>query len=158
LIIDPSADFARDETVTVTLTTGVTGEDGVPLAADYSFSFHTLRGRSEWEIDPPPSVLANSPVDGGPKLDPCTDIELVFGVAMNEATLIVPNIVIQGETSGDHSYTYHYDADAMTATLDPDTDFAFSERVAVTVTIAVLGADGQALPEAYSFSFRTHAE
>jgi hypothetical protein len=61
LEIDPLSEFAHDETVTFTLTTGVTGEDGDPLAADYSFSFHTLRG---------PSVLATSPVAGGPRLDP----------------------------------------------------------------------------------------
>lgn len=155
LEIDSFSDFAPDETVTATLTTGVTG-DGDPLATDDSFAFHTLRETSEWETNPPPSVLATSPVSGGPKLAPGTDIELVFGVAMDVESFAPPNIVIEGETSGVHSYTHHYDPDSMTATLEPDTDFAFSERVTATVTTAVLGEDGQAVPEAYSFSFRTH--
>jgi hypothetical protein len=158
LSIDPFDDFALGEDVTVLVTTDVYGLNGLPLASEYRFTFHVIP-EAVMDVDlPAPVVLASSPVDGGPRVDPTSDIEIVFSIQVDKDTLVSPNVIVEGTASGVHTFEYVYDSPTRTATLRPDLDFVGDEDVTVTVTDGVLGNDGQPLAGEYAFTFHVRPD
>lgn len=154
--LDPDADFALNETCTVTVYAAEVADndtDDPPdnMAADYVFGFDTFVAAT----DDAPSVSSTSPANGATGVAFAANIGITFS---EDVTLSGAWYDLTCTASGTHTATVSGGPAAYT--LDPDTDFVGSETCTVTVYAAqVTDNDTDDPPDNmaadYVFSFNT---
>ncbi|MCK4660142.1 MAG: S8 family serine peptidase, partial [Phycisphaerae bacterium] len=102
-----------------------------------------------------PQITRTVPVDGGPQVDPTTDLYVTFDQPMDITTINEITVSVVGDTSGDHTCVFTLDGSLKILTIYPQSDFAFEESIAVTLTTGICGEAGRPLPGPYTFSFVT---
>ena len=70
------------------------------------------------------AVLATVPSQGGPQVDPATDVSVYFNDPMDPATLTPDNITAGGSDSGQHTAQLSYTPADFELHIDPATEFA----------------------------------
>lgn len=133
--LDPTTDFANDESCVVTIHgAAVVDLDGTPdaMAADHVFSFQTV-------ADVAPTVVSTVPADGG-TLAPAGNLGVVFS---EPVTLDAAWYALACDATGSHAAAVSGGPSAYT--LDPAVDFEELESCTLTISAsAVHDLDGNA--------------
>ena len=95
--------------------------------------------------------------------DIATNIVITFNENIDESTLNSNNIIVQGSTSGVHTFSQTYEINNRICTIDPTANFNLNENVTVILTtgikdLAANGLDGDGNGTEgpnYTFSFST---
>ena len=143
LTFTPDAPLTAGSTYTVTITTAATDTAGVPLAADYMFSF-TLPGGVGGAV----TVVSTSPQDGDVDVDATVQITVTFSTPMDPATTataftIDGGVTATGLVTGD------------TLTITPSANLSDATTYTVTIETGASSLTGNALAAAFNFTFTT---
>lgn len=152
--LDPEADFAENENVSVTIfAANVTDQDADDppdsMTTNFSFSFATVAG------DLAPAIASTSPANGEAGVNVATSITITF----NEPVNVNGNwFTINGAASGGHTATVS--GGPTSFTLDPNLDFVTNETVTINILAAnVTDQDAIDPPDTmaadYTFTFTT---
>lgn len=144
----PSAGLSFETEYTVTLKTGITGDDGLPIPSDISFSFST-----EVYV-PPPEVTQTFPGNGQTDINIDSQVIITFSKEMDVSTLTADNIIItDGANSVEGSFLYNESNRRLI--FEHTEHFTRDTLYFVTLTTEVAAVDGRPLQNEYSFSFLT---
>ena len=147
-------------TYTVTITTGVTDEDTLPLVAsegslvpaDKVWTFTTA-------ADIPPAVVAVSPIEGATGVAITTTISAVFSKAIKESTL-AGNFQVRDPSGSLVDGLVTYNSGSNTATFTPTLSLQYNRVYTVTLTTGV--TDDEEPPDHMAadkvWSFKTFGE
>ena len=147
-VFAPAAPLAYNTVYTATITTGVQNPAGTALAASDTWSFTTAAG-------PAPTVTAVTPGNGSTGLAANTTITAAFSEAMNASTITASTFTLTPQGGTPVSATVSYNATTFIATLKPNAPLAANKIYTATVTTGVVGATGNAIANADSWSFTT---
>jgi O-glycosyl hydrolase len=142
----PQANLAYNTAYTATITTGATSEAGIPLAANYSWSFTT-------EAAPVPTVTADSPT--GTSVAVGTDLTATFSQPMNSNTINTSTFTLTGPGNTSVAGAVTYNSGTSTATFTPNASLAYSTQYTATITTGATSSAGAALASNYSWNFTT---
>jgi hypothetical protein len=144
----PADDFTASTLFTVTLTVGAKDTDGLPLEADYAFSFTTGVAPDTTA----PLVTLTNPLDGVLDVALNQAIIVTFSEKMDASTINANSVLLASGTtvvSGAISYT------GMAATFTPTASLQAGVVYTATVTTEVADLSGNAMAAAKVWSFTT---
>ncbi|HEY1160453.1 MAG TPA: Ig-like domain-containing protein [Terracidiphilus sp.] len=142
----PMANLANTTVYTATITTGATSAAGVPLPANYPWSFTT--------ITPPPMVIATVPVNSATGVSLGQVLTATFNEAMSCATLTTPPaFIVKGP--GTTAVAGTVSCSGAVATFTPTADLAFNTVYTATITTGAEDLAGTPLGANYVWLFRT---
>jgi hypothetical protein len=147
--LTPTAALDTGTSYTARLTTGIRGDDGAPMAADYTWAFATVPPG-------PPSVVSTSPASGTTNVSQVGAVTVTFSEPMGQATLD-GGITLEGPGGSAVPTTVSYDGPTRTATLTPSAPLAASTTYTARVTTAVRSAKGIPMLDPLAWSFTTSA-
>jgi len=148
---DPAAALAPQTRYTATLTTGVQDTHGIPMAADYVWSFTT--GDADTT---PPTITGRDPAPDATEVPISANIVITFSEALDPATLT--GHFTLSSPYGAVPVAMSYNAAAFVVTLDPTAKLLPTTRYTVTVAAEVADWAGLTLGAAETWSFQTAAE
>ena len=142
----PTANLANSTVYTATITTGATSAAGVPLPANYVWTFTT--------ITPVPAVIAVVPLNGATNVPVSQVLTATFNEPMTPNTLTAATFTVKGpgETAVAGTVTYS----GVVATFTPTANLANSTLYTATITTGVYDPQGQELPANYVWTFTTN--
>jgi hypothetical protein len=144
----PAARLAAATLYTATITTGAKDPTGVPLAANYVWTFTTA---------PPPAVTSTVPASGASNVPLNQKISATFNTTMTASTITAAGTFTVAKTTGGTAVAgaVTYDSASNTAIFAPTAALTASTQYTATVTTAAQSAQGNALPTNYVWSFTT---
>ena len=150
--LTPTAPLSYSTQYTVTIVGGTSGikdtfNSTLPVA--YTSNFTTIT---------PPSVSSITPGASATNVSVSSAISVVFGQAMNAATLTAANLKLQDSIGAQVATTISYNAGTRTATLTPTAPLANSTGYTVVVvggTSGVRDSSGNALSATVTSAFTT---
>jgi hypothetical protein len=144
----PAVVLAPTTLYTATITTGATDLLGIPLAADFVWSFTT---------GTVPRVISTVPLNGATNVPLNQKIIASFSEEMNPATITAAGAFTVAVSGGGPQVTgtVSYVAGANTAIFAPGTSLTASTHYTATITTAAQSAAGNALASNYAWSFTT---
>ena len=145
----PAANLAYSTLYTATITTGATNQAGIPLAANYQWSFTT--------ITPPPVVVSTFPPDGATGVLPSQVLRATFNEAMNCATLVSPATTFSVTGPGGVAVAGAAGCNGNVATFTPAAALAINATYTATITTAAKSVAGTPLAANYVWKFKTGA-
>jgi len=144
---NPDAALSPGLLYTATITTGAEDTGGLPLAADYIWSFTTAT---------PPTVTSTSPLNGAVDVSIMNRPTATFSRAMNPATISSLTFTLkQGLTPVSGAVTYN--GVTNTATFTPTAALGLNLVYTATVTTGAKDVGGVPLSADYIWSFTTGA-
>jgi uncharacterized protein (TIGR03437 family) len=146
----PSANLAANTLYTARITTGAKDPAGVPLAADFVWTFTT---GTVPDITPP-TVSSTVPANGAVAVPVGNALSATFSKSLNPLTVNAATFLVkQGATvvAGSVAYT------GVTATFTPTAAFAPSLPFTATITTGVQDLAGNALAANFVWNFTTGA-
>jgi len=144
----PTALLAVSTSYTATITTGAKDPKGVPLAANYVWTFTTA---------PPPAVTSTVPASGASNVPLNQKISATFNTTMTASTITAAGTFTVAKTTGGTAVAgaVTYDSASNTAIFTPTAALTASTQYTTTVTTAAQSTQGNALPANYVWSFTT---
>lgn len=142
---NPTANLSSDTSYTVTVTTSVRDTAGNTLAANYTFTFRTLKPDNI-----APTVVSVTPVAGGTGVATGATVTATFSEAISAGTLSTSSFSVNGVTG-----TVSYNPSTWTATFTPSGPLLAATTYTVTISTAVQDLSGNALAQAKIWSFTT---
>jgi hypothetical protein len=142
----PSSALSASTQYTATLTTGIKGADGTPMAAPVTWSFTTAN---------PLQITAKTPASGAIGVAPRAAVVVTFDRSADPTTLTSSTFTLKDSLSQSVASTITYDDVTHRATLTPNAALATSATYTAALTTGVKAADGSALSPATSWSFTT---
>lgn len=139
-----------DTTYTATITEGARDLAGVPMAADYIWSFTTGPVADIEE----PRVTSTVPIDDATSVTFDGSITAVFSEAMDPLTITTANFTVQQlDTRVIGTVTYS----GVTATFNPNVSLLADTTYSATITTAAQDLAGNSLVRDYVWNFSTGA-
>ncbi len=148
---DPTAALDAQTRYTATLTTGIQETHGIPMAADYVWSFTT--GDADTM---PPTITGRYPAPGATGLPLSVNVVVTFSEAINPTTL-TGNFSLTGPY-GPVPAVVSYNPATFVATLNPSSNLLPTARYTATVAADVADWAGLTLGAASEWSFETAGE
>ena len=145
----PAANLAYSTLYTATITTGATNQAGIPLAANYQWSFTT--------ITPPPVVVSTFPPNGATGVLPTQVPRATFNEAMNCATLVSPATTFSVTGPGGVAVAGAAGCNGTVATFTPAASLGINATYTATITTAAKSVAGTPLAANYVWKFKTGA-
>src|ERR1700738_337798 len=142
----PSGGLANSTLSTATITTGAKDLTGVPLAANFVWTFTTA---------PPPTVVSTVPADGAASVAVNTHISATFSEAMNPATIDAGTFALTGPGATPVGGVVTYAG--TTATFTPTGVLANSTLYTATITTGAKDLTGAPLAANFVRTFTTAA-
>ncbi len=143
--LTPDASLTPGLVYTATVTTGVMSSAGIPIVADYVWTFTT---------DVAPTVTVTNPLNAATGVALNSIVTATFSEAMNPVTITDLTFTVdQGLTSVSGVVTY--DGLTNTATFTPDADLDPNLEYTATVTTGAEDAGGTPLEADYVWTFTT---
>ena len=148
----PAATLAASTQYTASLSTAVTDASGNPLAASYSWSFTTAAAPDVT----PPTVIANTPLNGATAVGLNTAISATFSEPLTNSTITAASMSLS-PVAGGPAIGGSVSVTGNTATFVPGANLAGSTQFRATITTAVKDAAGNGLAANFSWTFTTGA-
>ncbi|MGA8059886.1 MAG: Ig-like domain-containing protein [Candidatus Binataceae bacterium] len=145
--------FATGTQFTATITTGAQSSLGVPLAADFVWTFTT--GASSDTTDP--TVTSTNPANLALDVGTNQKITATFNKGMNSSTLTTTTFTLTGPGATPISGTVTYTTIGTTATFKPSSALAANTLFTAKITTGVRDLAGNPLASAFTWSFTTGA-
>ena len=149
--IIPSSNLLNSTTYTATITTGVQDVAGNNMANNYVWNFTTSAAADTT----PPTISTTTPANGATGVSVGNSIQVVFSEAMQTSTINSSNITFQTSNGTTVSGTWGYSG--TTATFNQSSALSYSTSYTMVVGTGVTDLAGNALANAYTFSFTTQA-
>lgn len=147
-VFSPTSNLEVNTLYTATISSGVKDSIGIPLAADYSFSFTT--GAQADTIAP--TIVLTDPLDNASDVALNKAIAVTFNEKMSAATFTASSFtLVQGTNAISGSIEYANN----TARFIPDTILDAGLSYTATVTTSVTDLAGNALEVSKTWSFTT---
>jgi hypothetical protein len=153
-IFTPAANLAPSTHYTATVTTAAQSIGGIPLAANYMWSFTT----GILVNNTPPTVISTVPVSGAIGVATNTTVTATFSRAMDPTTITATGtftLAVAGAGGAAVPGTVQYAG--TIATFTPTSGLAASTEFTATITTAATDLTGNALAANYLWSFTTGA-
>lgn len=147
LTFTPASAFALGTQLTAHVKGTAKSAEGVALGSDYTWSFTTRAG------PPAPHVVSTSPADQATGIEPAALLTATFDADLDEASL-AQNFTVSNSVTG----TVTFDHTSHVATFTPDAPLSLSTQYTVTLAANVMGANGVALGQPYTWTFTTHGD
>jgi hypothetical protein len=141
----PTAPLANSTGYTATITTGVTSVAGIPLAANYSWTFTT--------ITPTPTVTKVVPANGATGVPIAQVLTATFSEAMSPGTLNAATFTVTGP--GGIAIPGAVTYSGLVATFKPAAPLAYSSSFVATITTGAEDLAGTGLVTNYVWAFTT---
>jgi hypothetical protein len=148
-VFTPGTLLIAGVTYTVTLSTAIVDHKGIPLAANYSWTFTTAANG----CNPPPAVTAFTPAMGSTTACPNAVITATFSQAMNTASINANTFTLAPGVTG----TITHDASNSIFTLTPSTMLVAGTTYTATITTGAEDTFGNFLPANFVWTFTTAA-
>jgi Ice-binding-like/Bacterial Ig-like domain len=142
----PTLILANSTLFTATITTGAKDPAGVPLAANFVWTFTTAA---------PPTVLSTVPLNGATAVAVNTPVSATFSEAMNAATINGATFTLTGPGATPVAGTVTYAG--TTATFTPTLILANSTLFTATITTGAKDPTGAPLAANFVWTFTTAA-
>ncbi|MGB8261074.1 MAG: Ig-like domain-containing protein [Terracidiphilus sp.] len=139
--------LAFDTTYTATITTGAMSKAGIPLVADYRWSFTT--------ITPAPVVVMTVPANSATGVPIAQVLHATFNEAMNCASLASPANSFTMTGPGMKSIAGTVGCSGSMATFTPNADLAVNTLYTATISTAAQDLAGTPMAANYVWTFRT---
>jgi Ice-binding-like/Bacterial Ig-like domain len=153
-LFKPDASFAANTTFTATITTGAMSAAGVPLAADFVWTFTTGSSLDTTA----PTVTFTNPADLATGVGTNQKISATFSEGMDSTTLTGTTFTLTGPGLTPVSGTVTYATIGATATFTPDSPLATGVLYTATITNGALDLALNPLAvAAYTWTFTTGA-
>jgi hypothetical protein len=143
----PAASLAFGATYTATITNGAMAQAGIPLAANYVWTFTT--------IAPPPTVISTVPVNGATGVPLTQMLSTTFSEAMNCVSLASPAATYVVTGPGATAVVGTVSCAGAVATFTPAADLAVNVVYTATITTGAQDLAGTPLGASYAWTFRT---
>ncbi|HWW18534.1 MAG TPA: Ig-like domain-containing protein, partial [Candidatus Saccharimonadales bacterium] len=140
----PTAILANSTLFTATITTGAKDPAGVPLAANFVWTFTTA---------PPPTVVCTVPANGAVTVAESITVTATFSVPMDATTIKVTTFTLTGPGATTVTGSVNYAGN--TATFTPGVLLAASTLYTATITTGAKDATGAALAANFVWTFTT---
>src|SRR6202166_4132888 len=140
----PTSLLANSTLFTATITTGAKDPAGVPLAANFVWTFTTAA---------PPTVVSTVPANGATAVAVNTLVSATFSAAMNAATINGTTFTVTGPGATPVAGTVTYAG--STATFTPTLVLANSTLFTATITTAAKDPSGAPLAANFVWTFTT---
>src|ERR1700735_2544411 len=140
----PTTLLATSTVFTATITSGAKNLTGVPLAANFVWTFTTAS---------PPTVISTVPANGSTAVPINTPISATFSEAMNATTINSATFTLAGPGATSVAGTVTFAG--TTATFTPTTTLATSTLYMATITIGAKDLTGAALAANFVWTFTT---
>ena len=144
----PAIPLAPTTLYTATITTGATDLLGIPLTANFPWSFTT---------GTVPTVISTIPINGAINVPLNQKMIATFSEAMSPATITAPGTFTVAPSAGGAPVagTVSYVAAANTAIFTPAANLTASTHYTATITTAAQSAAGNPLAGNFAWSFTT---
>ena len=149
--LTPSANLSAGKTYTAQVSTAVQDTFGNFLPAAYIWSFTTATNG----CNPPPVITAITPVAGATTVCPNSVITATFNEAMSPVTISAATFLLTGPGATAVTGIVTYNAAGDVAIFAPSVALALSTKYTATITTGVQDTFGNALANAYSWTFTT---
>jgi O-glycosyl hydrolase len=146
--LTPSSPLAYNTQYTATLTTGITGSNGVALAQNYPWSFTTATA-------PPPTVTAVTPTNAATGVAVTATLTATFSQVMSSSTITNSTFTLATQSGTPVAGAVSYNSTTSVATFAPSQDLAYNTMYTATISVGATSAAGIPLAQAYSWSFTT---
>jgi hypothetical protein len=143
---DLTTNLYSGETYTATIRQGARAEDGDSLTSDYSWTFYA--GPYTGTEQTPPTIISVYPDDGEILAAVTTNISATFSKPMNHSS-VEDNFTTSPGLGGAFAWR------GNSVIFDPSTDIPEQTYVKVTIYRGAKDADGNPIPDQYSWRFRT---
>ncbi len=143
----PAAALSNSTVYTATITTGATSLAGMPLPANYVWTFTT--------ITPPPVVIATVPVNTATGVPVAQVLTATFNEAMNCATLASPAASFTLAGPGIKPVAGTVSCAGAVATFTPAADLVVNTVYTATITTGAQSLAGTPMGANYVWTFRT---
>ena len=140
----PTAILANSTVFTATITTGAKDPTGVPLAANFVWSFTTAA---------PPTVVSTVPVNGATNVAVNTTISATFSVPMDATTINSTTFTLMGPGATVVTGSVNYAGN--TATFTPASVLASGTLFTATITTGAKDPTGAPLAANFVWTFTT---
>ena len=141
----PATALAYSSVYTATVTNAVKNLGGVPLAANYVWSFTT--------ITPTPLVIATVPLNGAINVPVSQIVSATFNEAMNASTIGSATFLLTGPGGSEVAGTVSYSGSV--ATFTPTSELAYNALYTGTITTGASDLAGTPLAANYVWTFTT---
>jgi hypothetical protein len=142
----PAANLLPSTTYTGTITTGAADPVGIPLAANYVWTFTT---------GTIPKVTSTIPVNGATGVPLNQKISATFSEAMNSTTITTATFTVTGPGGTAVTGLVTYVAGSNTAIFAPAANLTASTVYKATITTGAMNPQGNALAANYVWTFTT---
>ncbi len=150
-VFTPAASLGLSTTYRARLTTEITGDDGVALAAPVTWTFTTAAAPP-----PPPTVASTSPAGGAIGVVRSTAVTATFSRSMDPTSLTAATVTLERTSTGASiASALTYDDLTQTVSLRPTSDLEAGVSYTARIATSVESADGVSLEAGYSWSFTT---
>jgi len=143
----PAVSLTFGTTYTATITTGAMAQAGIPLAANYVWTFTT--------ITPPPTVVATVPLNGATGVPLGQVLTATFSEAMNCASLASPSAAFVVTGPGATAVAGAVSCAGAVATFTPAANLVVNTIYTATITTGAQDLAGTPLGANYVWTFRT---
>jgi len=140
----PTGNLGNSTVYTATITTGATSLAGVPLAANYVWTFTT--------ITPTPAVISTIPLNGATGVPVNQALSATFNEPMTPDTLDAASFTV---TAGGVTIPGAVSYSGLVAKFTPTSNLAYSTVYTATITTGVYDPQGQELPANHVWTFTT---
>jgi hypothetical protein len=147
----PSEGLAVNTLYTATITTGAKSLAGIPLGANYVWTFLTLPAPT------PPTVISTVPVNLATGVPTNQALSATFSVAMTPATINATTFTLTGPGAVGVPGVVTFVAAGSVATFTPNANLASSTLYTATITTGAENLGGTALASNYVWTFTTAA-
>jgi len=141
----PAIALAYSSVYTATVTNAVKNLGGVPLAANYVWTFTT--------ITPTPFVIATVPLNGATDVPVSQIVSATFNEAMNGSTIGSATFLLTGPGGSEVAGTVSYSGSV--ATFTPTSELAYNALYTATITTGASDLSGTPLAANYVWTFTT---
>lgn len=149
----PTAPLAYSTVYTATITTGVVGLTGAPLASNYVWTFTTAAA----PIVIVPRVTSTIPLNLATNVPLNQIVSATFSEPMNPTTINSANFTLSSAGGGTVAGIVAYAAVGDTLTFTPAADLMPNTLYTANITTGVKDLSGNALTAPYTWSFTTGA-
>lgn len=147
----PAANLAYNTLYTATITTGVSGLTGAPMASNYVWTFTTAAA----PIITAPMVTSTAPLNLATNVPLNQIVTATFSEPMNPANINATNFTLQAAGGSALTGIVAYAAVGNTLTFTPAANLLPSTTYTATITTGVTSLSGAPLATAYIWTFTT---